>query len=212
MTTLRSCWLWCLAVALAGVSLSAQEQSSPLPRHSIPDGTTFLVRLEDKLDASRVRPGKHFKAKLIEDLVGPDETALLRGSRIKGHVSAVGNGIHPRLLLSFDEIQTEHGWVPLIATITGVPGEHGLRVPGEEGEIERQGSSRRREVASTGIGAGVGAIGGGVVGGGRGAAIGAGIGAAAGYVEALFSDRRLQLQKGTTLEVRLDRPLQVPRR
>ncbi len=210
MTPLRSCWLWCLVGVLSGVPVSAQGPSSPVLPHAIPDGTAFLIRLEDKLDASRVQPGKHFKAKLLEDLVGPDETILSRGSKIKGHVSAVGNGLHPRLLLSFDEIQTEHGWVPLIATITGVPGEHGLKTPGEEGEIERQGSNRRREVESAGVGAGVGAVGGATVGGGRGAVIGAGIGAAAGVVGALFSDRRLQLQKGTTLEVRLDRALQVP--
>jgi hypothetical protein len=29
-------------------------------------------------------------------------------------------------------------------------------------------------------------------------------------VQAIFSDHRLQLQKGTMLEVRLERPLQVP--
>ncbi len=39
-------------------------------------------------------------------MMGPDETMILHGSRIKGHVSAVGNGFHPRLLLSFDEIET----------------------------------------------------------------------------------------------------------
>ena len=214
MITLRSFWIWCLLVAVAGVTLnaplSAQEQGPPLPPHAIPDGTTFLIRLEDKLDASRVQPGKHFKAKLLEDLVGPDETTLIRNSRIKGHVSAVGNGFHPRLLLSFDEIETEHGWVPLMATITGVPGEHGLKVPDDEGEIEREGGNRRREAESAGVGAGVGAIGGAAAGGGRGAAIGAGIGAAAGVIEGVFSDRHLELQKGTTLEVRLDRPLQVP--
>jgi hypothetical protein len=212
MTKPHSCWLWCLAVVLSGVPVRAQGQNSPVPPHAIPDGTVFLIRLEDKLDASRVQPGKHFKAKLLEDLVGPDETILSRGSKIKGHVSAVGNGLHPHLLLSFDEIQTEHGWVPLIATITGVPGEHGLKTPGEEGEIERQGSNRHRKGESAGVGAGVGAVGGATVGGGRGAVIGAGIGAAAGVVETVFSDRRLQLQKGTTLEVRLDRPLQVPGR
>ncbi len=210
MTTIRSCWLWCLAVAVAGTPLYAQNRTSSDLQRVIPDGTTFLIRLEDRLDASQVQPGKHFKAKLAEDLVGPDETRLSHGSKIKGHVSEVGNGLHPRLLLSFDEIQTEYGWVPLIATITGVPGEHGLKVPGEEGEIQRQGSNRRREVESAGVGAGVGAIGGGAVRGGRGAAIGAGIGAAAGTMEALFSNRRLQLQKGTILEVRLDRSLVVP--
>jgi hypothetical protein len=186
--------------------LPAQEPH-PLPPHAIPDGTTFLIRLEDKLDASRVRPGKHFKAKLAEDLLGPDETMLSRGSTIKGHVSAVDSGFHPRLLLSFDEIQTQHGWVPLLATVTGLPGEHGLKPPGEEGEIERQGSHQQHEVESAGVGAGVGAIGGAAAGGGKGAAIGASLGAAAGVVAGVFTDRRLQLQKGTMLEVRLDRPL-----
>ena len=100
--------------------------------------------------------------------------------------------------------------MPLIATLTGVPGERGLKVPDEEGQIERQGGNRRHEAESAGVGAGVGAIGGAAAGGGRGAAIGAGVGAAAGVIEGLFSDRRLQLQKGTALEVRLDRPLQVP--
>jgi hypothetical protein len=218
MTALRSYWIWCLLVALTAVPLSsllsaqevrAQEQGPPLPPRTIPDGTKFLIRLEDKLDAARVQPGRRFKAKLLEDLVGPDETRILRDSRIKGHISSVGNGFHPRLLLSFDEIETERGWVPLIATLTDVPGERGLKVPDEEGEIEREGN-RRREAESAGVGAGVGAVGGAAAGGGKGAAIGAGIGAAAGVVEGLFSDRRLELLKGTTLELRLDRPLQVP--
>jgi hypothetical protein len=208
MTTLRSCWLGCLAVIFAGMPLQAQEPR-PLPPHAIPDGTTFMIRLEDKLDASTIQPGKRFKAKLAEDLVGPDETVVARGSKIKGHVSAAGGGFHPRLLLSFDEIQTERGWVPLLATVTGVPGEHGLRPPDEEGEIEREGRNKRRDVESAGVGAGVGAIGGAAAGGGKGAAIGAGIGAAAGVVAGVFTDRRLQLQKGTMLEVRLDRPLQL---
>ena len=41
-------------------------------------------------------------------------------------MSEVGNGFHPRLLLSFDEIETQRGWTPLMATIIDVPGEHGL--------------------------------------------------------------------------------------
>lgn len=187
--TLRSSWLWCLTAVLSAVPLCAQEQKSPPPR-GIPDGTVFLIRLEDKLDAARVQPGKRFKAKLAEDLVGPDETRLLRGSRIKGHVSSVGNGLHPNLLLSFDEIETQRGWVPLIATITGVPGEHGLKTPGDEGKIERQDGSAPRDPDSEGVGSKAGA--------------------AAGVMRAIFSDRRLQLQKGTMLEIRLDRPLQVP--
>ena len=194
MTALRSCPLLGFILALALVPLYAQngdyDQKPSAPPHAIADGTTFLIRLEDKLDVSSVRPGKRFKAKLEEDMIGPDETMILHGSRVRGHVSAVGNGFHPRLLLSFDEIETQHGWAPLMATITAVPGEHGLRI-GDEGEIERegQGGSERHDPDSDGIGSTAGA--------------------AAGVVRAIFSDHRLQLQKGTILEVRLDRPLQV---
>jgi hypothetical protein len=188
---------WCCLLVFATLPLFA-EQSTSTPPHSIPDGTTILIRLEDRLDASRVRPGKHFKAELAEDVVGPDESRILRHSKIKGHVSSVSNGLHPGLLLSFDEIETEHGWVPLFATVSAIPGEHGLEVSGSEGEIQRQGS--HRESGST--------SGGREGDGGR----GPNIGAAAGVVGALFSDRRLQLQKGTALEIRLDRALQIPRR
>jgi hypothetical protein len=182
---------WILCLALATLPLLGQEEKSAAPPHAIPYGTTFLIRLEDRLDVSRIQPGKRFKAKLAEDLMGPDETRILRGSRIRGHVSEVGNGFHPRLLLSFDEIETQRGWAPLMATIIDVPGEHGLATRAE-GEIERQGQggTGHRDPDSDGIGAKAGA--------------------AAGVVQAIFSDHRLQLQKGTMLEIRLDRPLQVP--
>src|ERR1700675_2232327 len=142
MTALRSCWLWCLVWVFATIPLHAEDrdhdQKPPALPHAIADGTTFLIRLEDKLDVSRVQPGKRFKAKLEEDMMGADETMILHGARIRGHIGAVGNGFHPRLLLSFDEIETQRGWAPLLATITAVPGEHGLAI-GDEGVIEREG-------------------------------------------------------------------------
>ena len=122
--------------------------------------------------------------------MGADETMILHGARIRGHVSEVGNGFHPRLLLSFDEIETQRGWTPLMATVTDVPGEHGLD-DGEEGEIEREGQGgQRHDPDSDGIASRAGT--------------------AAAVVRTIFSDHRLQLQKGTILEVRLDRPLRVP--
>jgi len=103
MRALYSCWLCCLALVLATVSLQAEEHDhyeKSAPPHAIADGTTFLIRLDERLDVNRVQPGKRFKAKLEEDMMGPDETIILHGARIKGHVSAVGSGFHPRLLLS----------------------------------------------------------------------------------------------------------------
>ncbi len=188
----RSCWLCCLVFMFATVALHAQDldhYQKSAPSHAIADGTTFLIRLEDRLDVSRVQPGKHFKAKLEEDMMGADETMILHGARIRGHISAVGTGFHPHLLLSFDEIDTQRGWAPLMATITAVPGEHGLAI-GDEGEIEREGpGNQRHDPDSDGISAKAGT--------------------AAAVARTIFSDHRLQLQKGTILEVRLDRPLRV---
>lgn len=208
MSKLRLPWL-CAAVFLAAPLLAEDAPPRPMP-HTIPDGTTFLIRLDDKLDTSKLQQGKHFKAKLAEDVVAPDGTTLSRGKKVKGHVSSVDHGLHARVLLSFDEIQTDHGWMPLIATVTGVPGEHAVKQPDSEGEIERKGMSKTRAVETAAVGAGIGAAGGAIAGGGRGAAIGAGVGAGAGALAGILSDRELKLDKGTILEVRLDHPLQLP--
>ena len=211
MSCFRSRSLWCVAVALASLPLVAQDpSSSPAPPHTIPEGTTFLIRLDDKLDSSKQQQGKHFKAKLAEDLVGADGSTIPRGKKVKGHVSSVEQGLHARMLLSFDEIETNHGWMPLIATVTGVPGEHGVKPPDEEGEIERKGMSKRHEIEAVAVGAGLGAIAGSAAGGGKGAGIGAGAGAGAGALAGILTDRNLKLDKGTIMEVRLDHPLQIP--
>lgn len=111
--------------------LGAQTLSQHLPAattepaNAIPAGTRFMIRLNDNLDTGKLKVGKHFQAKLAEDLTAPGGARIARGKKVKGHVSAVEGGFHARLLLSFDEIETQHGWMPLVATVTGVPGEHG---------------------------------------------------------------------------------------
>lgn len=205
---------WCslLLASLAGTQTLSQRSPVPAaaPSNSIPEGTKFIIRLSDKLDTSKVKPGKHFQAKLAEDLTAPDGSVIPRGKKVKGHVSSVDRGFHARLLLSFDEIETKHGWMPLVATVTGVPGEHAVKQPNAEGDIERKGPRKGRMIETAAIGAGVGALGGVAAGGSRGAAIGAGVGGGAGLGAGLLTDRDLKLDKGQMLEVRLDRPLQLP--
>ena len=62
-----------LFVLLAGSALLAQSHDpliAPMAApNAIPEGTTFLARLEDRLDTRNLQPGKHFKLKLAEDLV-----------------------------------------------------------------------------------------------------------------------------------------------
>jgi hypothetical protein len=203
-----------MPLLLAATSLFAQTLDPAIaptaPPNAIPEGTTFLVRLEDKLDSTKNQQGKHFKAKLAEDLTAANGRVIPRGKKIKGHISSVEQGLHARILLSFDEIETDHGWVPLIATVTGVPGEHGVKTSDSEGQIERRGMSKKHEIEAVAVGAVVGTVAGAAAGGGKGAGIGAGAGAGVGALAGLLTDRNLKLEKGTTLEVRLDHALQVP--
>ena len=191
---------------------AAGQYARPVPDHVVPQGTIVLIQLSDKIDTRTVKAGDHFYARLAEPLVTASGQTLESGRKIKGHISAVEPGLRTRIILSFDEIETAKGWVPLIATVTGVPGEHGLRQIGEEGEIGRQGMTKEQIAEAIVVGAGRGAAQGEKSGGKRGAAAGAGSGAAEGAVSAFQSGHDLILEKGTALEIRLDRNLGVPSR
>lgn len=214
MSYLRSGLLAALVFATLPMfcsDFSSRDSRTPGPNW-IPDGTRFVIRLQDKLDTRKIENGKRFKAKLAEDLTAPNGATIPRGAEIKGHVSEINRGFHGRILLSFDEIKTPHGWMPLAATVTDVPGEHALKTDDHEGEIERKGASKTRTIETAAVGAGVGAIAGAAAGGGKGAGIGAGSGAAVGAAAGLLTDRDLRLDKGQQLEISLDRPLEVPLR
>lgn len=206
---IRSCSLPLTLVAIFTISLLAQDEPpvSQAPPNVIPQGSILLVQLTDRLDTHSVKAGDRFHARLAEPVVAGNGMTLDQGRKIKGHISAVEPGLHTRLLLSFDEVDTGHGWAPLIATVTGVPGEHGLRQIGEEGEIGRKGMTKEEIAEAVVIGATEGAAQGAHQGGKKSAAKGAGAGAANSAYSAFESGHDLVLDKGTALEIRLDRNL-----
>jgi hypothetical protein len=159
-----------------------------------------------------VNAGDHFEARVAEPLAAANGMTIDAGKNVEGHVSAVEPGLRTRVILSFDEIETGRGWAPLIATVTGVPGEHGLKQIGEEGEIGRQGMTKEQIAEAVVVGAGRGAEEGMHSGGKKGAVSAAGSGAANGAFSAFESGHDLVLEKGTALEIRLDRNLMLTAR
>jgi len=180
--------------------------------NAIPEGTRFIVKLKDTLDTRKMEEGKHFKAELREDLVTPSGLIIPKGRTIKAHVARFEHGYTgAKLQLALDEIETRKGWVPLIGTVTGVPGDPSIKATGEEGEIYRKGPDKKKVLTNAAIGAAVGAVSGSVAGGHKGAVIGAAAGAGVGTgTSFLFKGSDMKLDKGTQLEVRLDRDLVVP--
>jgi hypothetical protein len=182
------------------------------PLNAIPDGSRFIVKLKDTLDTRNLQEGKHFKAELREELVTPIGLIIPKGRTIKGHVARFERGYTgARIQLALDEIETRKGWVPLIATVTGVPGDPSIKSDTGEGDLYRKGPDKKKVLTNAAIGAAVGAVSGSLAGGSKGAAIGAAAGAGLGTGSGfLFKGSDMKLEKGTQLEVRLERDLVVP--
>jgi hypothetical protein len=194
----------------AAYSPASVPAASP---NALPEGTRFIVSLKDTLDTHDLQQGQHFEAELREDLVTPSGLTVSKGHTVRGHVATFEHGYTgARLMLAMDEMQTRHGWVPLIATVTGVPGDPSIKSTSQEGEITQKGPDKKRVIENAAIGAGVGAATGAAAGGGKGAAAGAVAGAGLMTAAGLLFKTDLKLEKGTNLELRLDRDLVVPTR
>jgi hypothetical protein len=177
----------------------------------VPNGTHFLVRLDDELNSGKNPVNKKFRATTLDPLQTTRGSILPPGARIRGHITRIEPGGltgRARLWLTFDDIDTHHGRLPLVAEVSSVPGDFAVR-PGEskEGEIEARTSKGTRDLEAAAAGAALGAAAGGAAHGGKGAAIGAAAGGVAGFVASSSIGQELDLPKGTKLDLVLDRPL-----
>ncbi len=183
------------SLILGSGMLFAQNHSfAPFPSansNEIPEGKTVLIRLGQRLETRSAHPGQRFKASLAEDLIAPTGNMIPRGSAIRGHISRASEGLHPRLLLSFDGVQSQRGWEPLIASVTGVPGEHGVK-DDDDGSIEA--ATHQSKSSSDTID--------------EPRSPWSRIGGVAGF----FADKSVRLEKGAILEIRLDHAIQLARR
>jgi hypothetical protein len=193
----------------AGRSVSANALSAVTP------GTRFLAGLQDTLSTGTAKAGDRFHARTLEPLTISDGTVLAPGLEIRGHVDkvqAAHQAGRARMWLTFDEIKTRSGWVPLVADLTDIPGVHSVRVDYDrEGEIEIRTSKRQQEAEAAAAGALAGAAGGVAAHNNRGAAMGAAAGAATGFMAAAGLGQEFTLAKDTKLELILDRALYLGR-
>ncbi|HEV8385236.1 MAG TPA: hypothetical protein VGQ11_10230 [Candidatus Acidoferrales bacterium] len=211
---------WTLAALLAfapGVTGQSQSASagqvSSVSTAVVTSGTRFLVKLDDKLSTRKDKVGKKFDLKTLEPLIAANGAVIPPGAKIRGHVSRIepaGFTGRARLWLSFDEINTREGKLPIVAHVLSVPEEHSVKAgESKEGEIEARTSKGKPEVEAAAAGAAIGAVIGATSRSGKGAGIGAAIGGATGFLIASGMGMELELQKGTKLELELSRPLYV---
>jgi hypothetical protein len=188
-----------------------QRRGLPLETFAVAPGTKFLVRLEDELSTKGAEENKKFKVKTLEPLEAGSGIYLPPGAEIHGHVSrveAAGVTSRAKIWLTFDEIHTKFGKLPIVAEVASVPGDHSVKPGGaEEGLIAARTSSQRDAAEAAAAGAAIGAVKGVKDKNKKEIAEGAAAGAIAAYLMESGRGHELNLPKGAKLELELERAL-----
>jgi hypothetical protein len=162
----------------------------------VPVGTTFRVRLIDRIDANKNQTGDTFRASLDENLIVDGTVIANRGSSVVGRL--------------VEDKQASRGTGTASVTLTV---EHLSTIGGDQAVssdvLKKDAQTQKaKDAAKVGGMAALGAVIGALAGHGAGAAIGAGAGAAAGGIDVLATKGKdLKLGPETLLIFRLNAPL-----
>jgi hypothetical protein len=198
----------CAAPASAG---QASGAASAAAADSSQNRAHFLVRLNQEVNTGRDKVSQSFEVTTLEPLQTSGGYVIRPGARIVGHISRIepaGLTARARLWLTFDDIDTRRGSVPIVAEVASVPDEHSVRTgPSKEGEIEARSDRATQVAGATASGAAQGSAAGIAAHNAKAAAIGAANGGFAAFLASSGLGQEIELPKGTKLELVLDRPL-----
>lgn len=183
----------------------------PVEAYAVVPGTRVLVGLENSLSTKEVKENQRFKVRTLEPLEAGSGIYLPAGAEIRGHVSRVesaGVAGRARIWLTFDEIRTKFGTLPIVANVVSVPGDHSVkRGPSEEGVIEGRKSTQKAAGEAAAEGAARGAVHGVKDRDAKEAAEGAALAALEAYLVESGRGHELNLPRGAKLELELERAL-----
>jgi hypothetical protein len=183
----------------------------PIETYAVAPGTKFLVRLEDPLDTGETRQNSRFKVRTLEPLEAGDGIYLPAGTEVVGHVSRVvsaGIAGRGRIWLTFDDVRTRFGRLPIVAEVVGVPGDHSVKTaPTQEGLIEGRTSTQQAAAEAAAAAAALGAVKGVKDKDKKEVAEGAAAAALAAYLMESGRGHEVDLPKGAKLEIELERAL-----
>jgi len=188
-----------------------ERHGLPVETYAVVPGTKFLVRLEDELGTKGTKENERFKVKTLEPLEAGNGIYLPAGAEVRGHISHVepaGVAGRAKLWLTFDEIHTRFGDLPIVAEVVDVPGDHSVKSgPRKEGLIEGRSSTQQDAAQAAAAGAAIGVVKGVKDKDKKEAAEGAALGALTAYLMESGRGHELNLPKGAKLELALERAL-----
>jgi hypothetical protein len=188
-----------------------ERHGLPLETYAVAPGTKFLVRLEGELSSKDTSENAKFKVKTLEPLEAGSGIYLPSGAEIHGHISRAepaGVAGRAKLWLTFDEIHTKFGSLPIVAEVVSVPGDHSVKSGAtEEGLIAGRSGTQHDAAEAAAAGAAIGAVKGVKDKNKKEAAEGAALGALTAYLMESGRGHELNLPKGAKLELELARAL-----
>jgi len=188
-----------------------ERRGLPVETYAVAPGTKFLVRLDEELGTRGTQQNAKFRVKTLEPLEAGSGIYLPAGAEIRGHISHVepaGVAGRAKLWLTFDEIHTKFGDLPIVAEVVDVPGEHSVKSgPKKEGLIEGRSSTQQDAAEAAAAGAAIGAVKGVRDKDKKEAAEAAALGALTAYLMESGRGHELNLPKGAKLELELERAL-----
>jgi len=192
------------------------SQNRAVERPPIPEGPRVLIGLEDTLNSKHDKAGRQFIATTLEPITTAEGEVIPQGVHIRGHIDrvhAAGDTGRARMWLTFDDIQTRHGWRPFVAQLIDAPGVHSIHVLYDrEGEIQAASVNRDEAMKAAMVGAMAGAAATGMASGKeKETAMAAATAAAQAFMVAYGLGQEFTLEKGTKLELVLERPLRAGR-
>jgi hypothetical protein len=189
-----------------------RRHGRPAETYAVAPGTKFLVVLEQDLTTKDTQENAKFVVRTVETLEAGSGIYLPAGAEVRGHVSRVESaGVTGRgkIWLTFDDIYTKFGKLPIVAEVVNVPGDHSVksRGPNSEGLIEGRSSTQQDAAQAAATGAAGGAVQGVKNKDKKEAAEGAALGALTAYLVESGRGHELNLPKGAKLELELERAL-----
>src|SRR5437879_5661414 len=192
---------------LAGIADSSGRSFLRAGRAPAPSAS--ISSLFEPFEVTLVWPRRCIKQ--LEALEAGSGFYLPSGAEIAGHISrveAAGVAGRAKIWLTFDELHTKFGDLPIVAEVVSVPGDHSVKpVPNQEGLIQGRTSTQQDARAAAAAGAAIGAVKGVKDKDKKEAAEGAALGALTAYLMESGRGHELNLPKGAKLELELERAL-----
>lgn len=175
----------------------------------VPTGTRLPLVLHNAISTRSAHPGDPVYLETLFPILVGEKIVIPAGSYVSGEVRELrrGKGRQAEISIKLDNLILPNGYEAQFNAVPTDAGTGGKEAVDKEGTIKadkNKAGDAKTVVEGTAIGAGVGGI---VTRTGTGAGVGAGLGAVAGLITAHFNRPDVELPRGTTLDVVLDRPL-----